>query len=460
MIKIWHFVFSLGVFLAVGCKNQSTLKDSIYFGGEIINPLSDKVLLYHGEFPIDTLYLNEENIFFSQVDSIKSGIYQLDLLVDAQDILIEPGDSLWIRVNTQGVRESVFFSGYGAAKNNFISDMVLKIEGEEKRMDYSLTAQEFSRHIDSLVSTKKEEWRLMNDQTDLSPFAQKVTQAAYIYSYSNRRERYALLRGTKFSESDSLFYNYRTFLGYGDSDLKYFYPYISYLLNYISEIAVSDNTSFSQTLFSKDFNLKRLEVLEMNIFDEQLKNYLARIIALEELMKNPERNSNEIFLNKYSEVNTSEYYLSEVLGLVENLSLMSPGKELPIVSLQDANGNILSSDNLFTGQPVVLYFWSQTSVSFFSTQLERLQELKNKYPKYRFVGISLEPFNNLMHQMLETIDVSISDHYAFVDFKQASRDWVIQIWNKSIVANAEGKIIEGFGNFVDEDFEKLLANYN
>jgi len=62
--------------------------------------------------------------------------------------------------------------------------------------------------------------------------------------------------------------------------------------------------------------------------------------------------------------------------------------------------------------------------------------------------------------MLETIDVSISDHYAFVDFKQASRDWVIQIWNKSIVANAEGKIIEGFGNFVDEDFEKLLANYN
>ena len=35
----------------------------------------------------------------------------------------------------------------------------------------------------------------MDSLNKLSPIAQKVTQAAYIYHYANIRERYALLRG-------------------------------------------------------------------------------------------------------------------------------------------------------------------------------------------------------------------------------------------------------------------------
>ncbi|MCY4160956.1 MAG: redoxin domain-containing protein [Flavobacteriaceae bacterium] len=439
------------------CVHQSSKNTSVFFGGEVINPLSDYVILYQGEFPIDTLVLNDQNMFASRYDTIHSGIYQLDLLVDAQDILFEPGDSLWIRVNTQGVRESVYFSGLGAAKNNFIADMILKIDQEANQSDYSMTGMEFTQHIDSLLDIKKEDWMEMNSLNQLSPFAQKVTQAAYIYSYSNRRERYALLRGTKFSEVDSLFYDYRKFLLYGDTDLTYFYPYISYLLDYISELALSEDIMFSQTLFSTEFSMKRFDVLESHIFDENLKNYLARIIAFEELMRNPESESHQMFLNKYKQVNSSEYYLYEVLELVEDLDLMSHGQQLPEILLQDVNDKTISSKELLTGKPIVIYFWTQTSVSFFSTQLERVQELKEKFPKYRFIGISIEPFNHLMHQMFENIDVPIEDQFAFVDFKNASRDWVIRIWNKSILVDVNGKIIEGFGNFVSSDFENILS---
>ncbi len=398
-------------------------------------------------------------MFASRYDTINSGIYQLDLLVDAQDILLEPGDSLWIRINTQGIRESVYFSGIGSAKNNFISDMILKIDQEIDPTDYSMTGMQFTQHIDSLLAIKKQEWMEMNNQNKLSLFAQKVTQATYIYSYSNRRERYALLRGTKFSNNDSLFYDYRNYLLYGDADLTFFYPYISYLLDYISELALSEDILFSQTLFSTQFSMKRLDVLESYIFDENLKNYLARIIAFEELMRNPESDSHQSFLEKFKQVNSSKYYLDEVLGLVEDLDLMSSGQPLPKVLLQDVDGNIISSESLFKGKPIVIYFWTQTSVSFFSSQLEQLQELQSTFPNYHFVGISIEPFNDLMHQMLESIDISVEDHYAFVDFKKASRDWVIRIWNKSILADANGKIIEGFGNFVDSDFEKILSEY-
>ena len=46
----------------------------------------------------------------------------------------------------------------------------------------------------------------MDSLNKLSPIAQKVTQAAYIYHYANIRERYALLRGAKWTpQEDSLF---------------------------------------------------------------------------------------------------------------------------------------------------------------------------------------------------------------------------------------------------------------
>ena len=41
----------------------------------------------------------------------------------------------------------------------------------------------------------------MDSINQLSPIAQKITQAAYIYPYATRKERYALLRGTLWSQN-------------------------------------------------------------------------------------------------------------------------------------------------------------------------------------------------------------------------------------------------------------------
>lgn len=450
-------VIIFGATIFLNCKREISRSTQVFIGGEIINPASDSVLLYLGEFPIDTLLLNEENKFEKRFDSLYSGIYQLDLLVDSQDILLEPGDSLWIRINTQSPLESVSFTGIGASKNNFISEVILQIDQEIQQMDYAVNGQDFNRHIDSLLSLKKEDWIKMNEQNTLSEFAQKVTQAAYIYSYSNRKERYALLRRTKFSKSDSLFFDYRKYLEYNDTDLTYFYPYISYLLNYCTEIALTEDLLYSQSLLPTDFNIRRLDVLDTHINDQNLKNHLARIIALEQLMNNSNSNSNESFLNRYIEVNTSNYYLVEILGVQNNLYQMSRGQNLPTVSLQDTKGNLLDSDSLLGKGPLVIYFWSQTSVSFFNSQLERVRELESKYPKFRFVGICIEPYNELIDEMLQTLEVDTSNQYAFVDFNNASRNWVIQIWNKSIIIDPEGLIVEGFGNLADQQFEELLS---
>lgn len=65
----------------------------------------------------------------------------------------------------------------------------------------------------------------MDSLNTLSPIAQKVTQAAYIYPYATIRERYALLRGSQWTaEEDSLYFSFRQYLNYSDNDLAFLIP--------------------------------------------------------------------------------------------------------------------------------------------------------------------------------------------------------------------------------------------
>ena len=46
--------------------------------------------------------------------------------------------------------------------------------------------------------------------------------------------------------------------------------------------------------------------------------------------------------------------------------------------------------------------------------------------------------------------------FALINFENSSKAWVLTLLNKSIIINGKGVIIEGFGNFSDTDFEKIL----
>ena len=92
----------------------------------------------------------------------------------------------------------LYFLALGQQKITFI-DLYLKQEEEENFLSskYSSNQIVFKKIIDSLLLEKKASWIKMDSINDLSPIAQKVTQAAYIYPYASIRERYALLRSSK-----------------------------------------------------------------------------------------------------------------------------------------------------------------------------------------------------------------------------------------------------------------------
>ena len=238
-MKKLKFIFIFLILL--GCNSNTKTRNGIFLGGQIINPSSRDVTLYQGSNVIDMLDLDDNFKFQRKYDSLTSGIYKLEHLPEYQTVLLEESDSLWIRINATTFNESIVFSGIGATKNNFLIDLYLKQEEEVNFLSskYSSNQIAFKKIIDSLLLEKKASWIKMDSINDLSPIAQKVTQAAYIYPYASIRERYALLRSSKLTEAkDSLFFSYRKFLNYGDNALAFFDPFVNFFLKFVGEKVV------------------------------------------------------------------------------------------------------------------------------------------------------------------------------------------------------------------------------
>lgn len=458
-ILFWILIF---IFF-VSCEKNETKPIGAYFAGEIINPSSDNVLLYIDNKIIDTLKLSIDKRFFKKFDSINYGLFKMEHLPENQMLIIESGDSILSRANMSDFNGSLFFSGKGAAKNNFLMDTYLKLQNEISFLSskYSLTGKAFNKIIDSLFMEKYVNWKKLIDKNNFSDFSKKITEASFIYPYANRKARYALIRGKSENViTDSSYFNYRDKLNYNEDELSFFEPYISYLMSYLSLEALEKGQTFYKAKNSTKFNIKRIEVIDKKIQNKKLKNILARAVAYEEIMNSNNQISHKKFLKSYSSINSNQEYYNEIISLNNSLMQMSAGRPLPIVMLENNKGQVITSNKAFMGQKTVLYFWSQTQMNHFKRNEERAKVYKEKFPNYRFVGISIQPYNQLVRNYQEIMSINIKNQLALVNYQTTTNDWVINLLNKGIILDKNCVILEGFGNFgYEKSFENLLRKH-
>ena len=458
-----NLLWILTVFLLIGCGKNEVKPLVAYFIGEIINPSSDSVLLYSDNKVIDTLKLSIDKRFFKKFDSINYGLFKMEHLPEKQMLIIESGDSILSRANMSDFNGSLFFSGRGAAKNNFLMETYLKLQDEISFLSskYSLSGESFNKIIDSLQIEKYINWKKLIEKNNFSNFSKKITEASFIYPYANRKARYALIRGkSKNLKTDSSYFNYRDKLNYNDEELSFFEPYISYLMSYLSLEALEKGETFYLAKNNTNFNVKRIEVIEKKIKNIKLKNILARAVAYEEIMNFNNQISHEKFLRSYSLINPNQEYFNEIISLNKSLMQMRAGRPLPIVMLENNVGQIMTSNKAFMGQKTVLYFWSQTQMNHFKRNEERAKVYKEKFPNYRFVGISIQPYNQLVRNYQEIMNIEIKDQLALVNYQTTTSDWVINLLNKGIILDKNCLILEGFGNFgYEKSFESLLRKH-
>ena len=139
---------------------------------------------------------------------------------------------------------------------------------------------------------------------------------------------------------------------------------------------------------------------------------------------------------------------------------MEPGRPLPTVELENDSGEIIASNIALAGQPTVLYFWSQTQMNHYKRTQERVKRYKKEFPNYRFVGICIQPYNELVRNYQEIMGIDPVDQLALVNFEEVSNDWVITLLNKGIVLDKNGIILDGFANFSANDFPDLLNEFS
>ncbi len=436
--------------------------DVFFIGGEIVNPSSSSVNVYRNNIKIDSIELDANNKFFKQINNVDSGIYRIEHLPEYQNILVDKGDSIWIRVNGEDFNESLSFTGKGSSKNNFLIDISNYLNNEDEYLSnmYSQNAISFKEIIDSLSKEKEYVWNEFINSGNLSELTEKVTKSSIVYSYANRLERYALLRGSNWNSSDSKeYFKYRDELNLNDKDLILFEPYITYLMNYFNKSVLDSSQVYFNQKSNTDFSIKKLVLIDTEIEDQDLKNILSRATAIEELLNFKNHEFHERFIGYYSYINSSKTYYDEIIRLHTDINKMQTGNKLPEVNLMNFSQTIISSDDVLNNKKTLIYFWSQTQMNHYRRTIRRINELKIRFPQYRYVGICIQPYNDLVNQAQTILNVTIDDQFSFTDFEKSSKDWVLTYLNKAIIIDRESKIINGFGNLFSNNIEQSLSRY-
>ena len=451
-------ILAIILFFSNSCNNKNSV-DNFFLGGEIINPSSNYVNFYYNNIKIDSIELNSENKFFKNLENIQPGVYRIEHIPENQYIIIENGDSLWIRVNVEDFKESLSFSGRGSSKNNFLVDMsnLNDYENEFLSQIYNQGSYDYKIVIDSLMDEKKDIWELFNKSVNQRNLGRKITKASIKYNYYNKLERYALLRGREWSKDErEEYFSYRDEVNLNDSELSLFEPYVTYLMNFFNEKTLDSGEVYSYAKNNTDFNIKKLLIIDSQINDPYLKNNLARATAIEEILNFKNNDLHDEFIDYYTYVNTSNRYLDEITKLYNDIDKMKKGNVLPEVNILDFNGNTTSSSEEFLGSKTFIYFWSQTQMNHYRRTIRRVEELKQQYPQYRFVGICIQPYTDMVSQAQNILNLDLSNQFSFKDFESSSKDWVLTFLNKTIVIDEKVKIIDAFSNLFTNDIEKIL----
>ncbi|SDW79908.1 hypothetical protein SAMN05444411_102199 [Lutibacter oricola] len=382
--------------LTISCNSTKNGNSTIYFGGEVVNPKSNYVLLLKDDIVIDSLNLDKNNRFINKYNSLEEGLYTFKHGIEFQYIYLEPKDSILIRLNTWDFDESLVFSGNGSSKNEFLINLFLQNEKEEKAMYryFNLNEQKFESKLDSLTNERISIYNnfAQNLPNELSDGFKKLTNSAIhfpiyrlkeVYPYYNKKANNL----AKFPTVSSNFYKFRKDIDLDESDLVSFYPYqnyvVSYMYNLSHQLKEKDSTQNNITI-----NL--LNAIIDNVEIEDFKNTLLKKVVVNDFLKSESTCSiNEKTLELFLDNCTNRQAVNQVKNLVNDSKKVRNNAPLENFKVASITKDSININDIIKKKNTVIYFWS---TEFMSSEYltNRIQFLEKKYPSILFIGISMQ----------------------------------------------------------------------
>lgn len=455
--KIYHYIIFFYLLVAfTSCTNSEEISKT-FFGGKIINPKTKFIVLYSKDKVIDTLLLNDRNIFSGTYDHLDEGLYYFQHGNENQYIYLEPKDSLMLRLNTWSFDESIVFAGKGAERNNILIDIFLEAENERK-LFYQLNrlpSKAYKNKIDSIINFKLVTYNnyIENHPNETTSYL-KILKIALTFPVYSRAERYPInyvytTRKENFPEIDSSFYTYRTGIDYNNNSLMYYPPYARYITNYLYNITYSMGHKPMQDEFSSSFTTDLLNTIYAKINSKDSKNAFLKRTILEHFYRKSSGNLNQEVFNLFFTLSSNKENTCLIKSLIEDNKAIIKGDTIKGFKISDFTNQPIKIERFVKNKNSVLFFWNKKyiSKSFINS---KIPFLRKKYPSLNFAVIEI---NGNSTSRIQNID--IKNQY-YINSKNLTNNFLTSKMHRTILVNKKGIVENGFAAISSRKIYKQL----
>lgn len=455
--------------LLTGCQKNSDNADLYaYFGGEIINPNNDYVLLVSPDQESDTLFLDQSNRFSTKLKNLKSGLYTFTHGGEYQMVLLEHQDSVMLRLNTVDFDESLVFTGEGAKKNNFLIKIFLDNEKDQENFIniVQFSPEKFEHHINSVKAQRLGELSDFLSKNQLSPLFDTIAKTGINYGFYNAMEMYPFgyfgYRNLKKHQNlPETFYAYRKDIDYNNSHLSNYFIYNRFLYSHFNNIALGAfyKDAPEDAIFNRHslvYNLEKLKLMDDYIQNDSIKNKLLKYTARDFISRCEDSLETAKVLDSYLEKSSNTKDKAYIKGLFGALKQLKPGKVIPDVALVSFDNKAFQLRDLIN-KPTVIYFWSSNLKIHYKNSHFKSQELARKYPNLNFIAINInESDNRYWKKTLNEFNFPTDNEYQFANPSEGRQILAINTIYKMLVIDREMRIVDTYYNMFQSPFENAL----
>ena len=449
--------------LAYSCGVIDKRPSPVYFGGEIVNPTNPYVVLFKDDQVIDSAKLDRSNRFKINFIAESEGLYHFDHSPQFHYVYLEKGDSLNLRLNTLEFDESIVFSGKGEEINNFIVELFLANEEDNRIVDqyFQLEPDVFNEKIESIRHEKLQQLSSLLKEVTLSPRATALINATIDYNAFIYKEKYPFYHKRATHEENlhnipSKFYSYRKELSLNNKDLIYFRPYYNFMKYHLGNLAFMECKEFctnnSDTKGAIHFNEHKLKLIDSLIQEKKLKDNLYRNVVMHYLLKVRDTPENTLsFMETFKAYSPGNTHMDEIDQLYNDINNLQPNNSIPNLMVQNSDGKSIGLNDISKDKKVIFYFWSAKHENHFKNVQARLNSIASQYPEHTFIGINRGTNYNEWQSMMEQYKLNKANQYRSEDYEMLKTSLVIDHMNKSIIIE-NGRIVNGFADILNLNY--------
>lgn len=441
------------IFLSIiGCDSESDT--ATYFGGKIINPKSDHVILYEREQAIDTFYLDKHNKFLSEINIAKEGIFIFRHGPEVQFMYLKPNDSVLIRLNTWDFDESLVFSGKGAKRNNVLIDCFLDSERDDKsfRKLYKLPSAKFRSKILALEQEKKDRLQelLMRFEKESEEF-KTILEISLLYPVYRKLEGYPfysdMKNATMNEKIDDDFYAHRKFVDYKKDSIMHYYAYRDYIVSYLYN-TVLNNSGYQ--IYTDKFTNELLHAIDKHFNIEHTRNTLLRQTLISHFYRKSSCEVNKEAFKTFLKLTSNNEDVDLIKRLLNDTKKIERGKKLEDFVLTDLNDVGHSVKKLIKDKNIALYFWNSdyTSKEYLSS---RINYFSDQYPNLEFIIINI---NGKDKSHIKKLDIK-SQYY--IDTESEANEFLTSKFPRTILVDKNGVVVNAFASLSSKNFYNQVA---